>query len=68
MNIRILLVDDFPLIREGFAAALEHDPGLNVVAEADKTSVFVGEQVVVTWTTRSPWRCCIRWRAAASAA
>jgi DNA-binding NarL/FixJ family response regulator len=35
MNIRILLVDDFPLIREGFAAALEHDPGLNVVAEAD---------------------------------
>src|SRR5919201_1562047 len=28
MNIRILLIDDFPLIREGFAAALEADPGL----------------------------------------
>ena len=35
MNIRILLVDDFPLIRQGFAAALETDPGLTVVGEAD---------------------------------
>jgi DNA-binding NarL/FixJ family response regulator len=34
MNIRILLVDDFPLIREGFAAALETDPGLTIVAQA----------------------------------
>src|SRR3954463_11441889 len=35
MNIRILLIDDFPLIREGFAAALEADPGLTIVGQAD---------------------------------
>ena len=35
MNIRLLLIDDFPLIREGFAAALETDPGLKIVGQAD---------------------------------
>src|SRR2546430_15716480 len=35
MKIRILLIDDFPLIREGFAAALECDPGLTIVGQAD---------------------------------
>jgi DNA-binding NarL/FixJ family response regulator len=35
MNIRVLLVDDFPLIREGIAAALSRDPGITVVGEAD---------------------------------
>jgi len=35
MNIRLLLIDDFPLIREGFAAALEADPGLKIVGQAD---------------------------------
>src|SRR3954447_21107933 len=35
MNISILLVDDFPLICEGFAAALGSDPGLNIVGQAD---------------------------------
>src|SRR3954454_18515751 len=35
MHIRILLVDDFPLIREGFAAALKTDPALEVVGQAD---------------------------------
>src|SRR3954462_4406727 len=35
MNIRILLIDDFPLIREGFAAALEADPGLTIVGQAE---------------------------------
>src|SRR3954464_4958841 len=35
MNIRLLLIDDFPLIREGFAAALESDPGLKIVGQAD---------------------------------
>jgi DNA-binding NarL/FixJ family response regulator len=35
MNIRLLLIDDFPLIREGFAAALESDPGLDIVGQAD---------------------------------
>jgi|tagenome__1003787_1003787.scaffolds.fasta_scaffold20839972_2 DNA-binding NarL/FixJ family response regulator len=35
MNITILLVDDFPMIREGFVTALESDPGLTVVGQAD---------------------------------
>src|SRR5436190_4429255 len=35
MNIRLLLIDDFPLIRDGFAAALESDPGLTIVGQAD---------------------------------
>jgi DNA-binding NarL/FixJ family response regulator len=34
MNIRVLLVDDFPLVREGIAAALARDPGITVVGEA----------------------------------
>src|SRR3954449_1385498 len=35
MNISILLVDDFPLICEGFAAALGTDPGLHIVGQTD---------------------------------
>ena len=35
MHIRLLLIDDFPLIRQGFAAALESDPGLKVVGQAE---------------------------------
>src|SRR4051812_8676828 len=35
MHITIVLVDDFPLIREGFAAALESDPGLEVIGHAE---------------------------------
>jgi DNA-binding NarL/FixJ family response regulator len=34
VNIRVLLVDDFPLIREGIAVALERDPGITVVGQA----------------------------------
>jgi DNA-binding NarL/FixJ family response regulator len=34
VNIRVLLVEDFPLVREGIAAALERDPAITVVAEA----------------------------------
>jgi DNA-binding NarL/FixJ family response regulator len=34
MNIRVLLVDDFPLIRQGVAAALTRDPGIKVVGQA----------------------------------
>jgi DNA-binding NarL/FixJ family response regulator len=34
-KIRILLVDDFPLVREGIATALASDPALEIVGEAD---------------------------------
>jgi len=34
MNIRVLVVDDFPLVREGLTASLEVDPGIEVVGEA----------------------------------
>ena len=34
MRIRVLLVDDFPLVREGIAAALETDPAIEVVGQA----------------------------------
>lgn len=32
MKIRVLVADDFPLVREGIAAALGHDPAFEVVA------------------------------------
>jgi DNA-binding NarL/FixJ family response regulator len=35
VEIRILLVDDFPLLRQGLAAALELDPGLSIVGQAE---------------------------------
>ena len=34
MQIRVLVVDDFPLVREGLTASLEVDPGIEVVGEA----------------------------------
>jgi len=34
MKIRVLLVDDFPLVREGIAAALARDPAVEIVGEA----------------------------------
>ena len=34
MKIRVLLVEDFPLVREGVAAALQRDPAITVVGEA----------------------------------
>lgn len=34
MHIRVLVVDDFPLLREGLIAALETDPGIEVVGQA----------------------------------
>jgi DNA-binding NarL/FixJ family response regulator len=35
MNIRIVLIDDFPLLRQGLAEALASDPGLHIVGQAD---------------------------------
>jgi two-component system NarL family response regulator len=34
MKIRVLVADDFPLVREGMARALERDPAIEVVAQA----------------------------------
>src|SRR3954467_3037322 len=34
MKIRVLVVDDFPLVREGLTASLEVDPDIEVVGEA----------------------------------
>ncbi len=34
MKIRVLLVEDFPLVREGVAAALERDPAITIVGQA----------------------------------
>src|SRR3954452_20665127 len=34
MQIRVLVVDDFPLVREGLTASLEVDPDIDVVGEA----------------------------------
>ncbi len=34
MNIRVVVIDDYPLVRDGLAAALEIDPGIKVVARA----------------------------------
>ena len=35
MRIRVALIIDFPLTREGFAMALDRDPAIEVVGEAD---------------------------------
>lgn len=34
MNIRVVLVEDFPMLRDGVAGALERDPGISVVGVA----------------------------------
>ena len=34
MNIRVLVVDDFPLVRDGLASSLETDPAIEVVGRA----------------------------------
>jgi DNA-binding NarL/FixJ family response regulator len=34
MRIRVVVVDDFPLVRDGIARALESDPAIEVVAQA----------------------------------
>jgi DNA-binding NarL/FixJ family response regulator len=34
MHIRVLVADDFPLVRDGVAQALDRDPGIDVVGKA----------------------------------
>lgn len=38
MTVRLMLVDDHPLVRDGLRARLEAVPGFNVVAEADSAA------------------------------
>ncbi|MEA2378740.1 MAG: hypothetical protein QOD13_2647 [Thermoleophilaceae bacterium] len=35
MRIRVVVAEDHPLVREGIIRALEHDPGMEVVGDAD---------------------------------
>jgi DNA-binding NarL/FixJ family response regulator len=35
MKIRVVVADDFPLVREGVVRALNSDPGIEVVAQAE---------------------------------
>jgi DNA-binding NarL/FixJ family response regulator len=35
MKIRVVVADDFPLVREGLVRALERDPGIEVVGQAE---------------------------------
>ena len=35
MKIRVVVADDFPLVREGLVRALERDPGIDVVGQAE---------------------------------
>jgi DNA-binding NarL/FixJ family response regulator len=34
MKVRVVVVDDFPLVREGVVRALDSDPGIEVIAQA----------------------------------
>jgi DNA-binding NarL/FixJ family response regulator len=44
-TIRLMLVDDHPLVRDGLRARLEAAPGLQVVAEADGASAALEQAV-----------------------
>jgi DNA-binding NarL/FixJ family response regulator len=48
-TIRIMTVDDHPLLREGIAAVLEGQPGLELVAEAS-----TGEEAIERYRTLQP--------------
>ncbi|WP_346898150.1 response regulator transcription factor [uncultured Roseibium sp.] len=48
-TIRILLVDDHPIVREGYLRLLERQPGLSVVAEASS-----GEAAPAAFATHTP--------------
>lgn len=48
-TIRLLLVDDHPVLRAGLANVLNYEPGITVVAEADD-----GASAIVLWRTLRP--------------
>jgi two-component system NarL family response regulator len=47
MKIRVVVADDFPLVREGVVRALNQDPGIEVVAQAEngQEALTVAEQL-----------------------
>ena len=47
MKIRVVVADDFPLVREGVVRALNQDPGIEVVAQAEngQEALDVAEQL-----------------------
>jgi two-component system NarL family response regulator len=47
MKIRVVVADDFPLVREGVVRALNQDPGIEVVAQAEngQQALTVAEQL-----------------------
>jgi two-component system NarL family response regulator len=47
MKIRVVVADDFPLVREGVARALNHDPALEVVGQATtgKEAIELAEEL-----------------------
>jgi DNA-binding NarL/FixJ family response regulator len=47
MKIRVVVADDFPLVREGVVRALNQDPGIEVVAQAEngQEALNVAEQL-----------------------
>jgi two-component system NarL family response regulator len=47
MKIRVVVADDFPLVREGVVRALNQDPGIEVVAQAEngQEALKVAEQL-----------------------
>jgi DNA-binding NarL/FixJ family response regulator len=48
-TIRLLLVDDHPVLRAGLANVLNYEPGITVVAEADD-----GASAIALWRTLRP--------------
>ena len=54
MNIRVLIIEDHPLMQEGLAAALSRDPGITIVGRAD-----TGEEGIALAISEKPDVVCL---------